>query len=100
MNFVLQMFLYFIGYIGCAMAGYCFWYLKPWQKFLFVGLLVTWLIFGHVGWMTLIAYIVLGIGSVHGFCALRDQLKEEIHEKQLRAKLHAGELTVIDGGKS
>ena len=97
---VLEIILFVIGYFGCALAGYCFWYLKPWQKFLFVCLLVSWLIFGHISWSILFLYLVLFIGAIHGFNAVRAQIKEELHEKQLRARLHAGELTVIDGGKS
>jgi hypothetical protein len=97
---MLNIFLFILAYIGCALAGYVFWYLKPWQKFLFVLLLVTWLIFGYMSWIVIVSYLMIFVGSIHGFVALRDQIKEEMHEKQMNAKLHAGELTVIDGGKS
>jgi hypothetical protein len=97
---MLNIILFVLAYIGSAIAGYAFWYLKPWQKFLFVCLLVSWLIFGHMSWIIGVSYFMIFIGSIHGFFALRDQIAEEMEAKQQMARLHAGELTVIDGGKS
>lgn len=96
---MLHIFLFILAYFGCALAGYCFWYLKAWQKFLFVCLLVVWLIFGHINWPVIFLYIVLFVGAVHGFNAVRHQIKEELEVKQQIARLHAGELTIIQGGK-